>query len=643
MLPWMIRTKCVEAWLSVRQVEPIATVFAIPVLIVLNSEEAKKARKSHAEIRPWNTPRTKTKLNPSPQERVAILLKACEEKDVRHFVGLCREMTLDETSTHYSFSRSVKNTPGWSAASDDERKRIVAVAKRLLISNHDEAERSKTLPLSQMLVGHITALWLVMDEDSAWVQSLPTDWWRIWTWYFLRELHLHMFGEANDNKKTLLEMLHAKVPDEVRDSVRSIVQSQDAETKSLLSGILEVLADIVDPALDEMLCTLLEAGQITEDKAGEVAQFVLERNNDRATSACLSRLNDAALAASETVAVRAAVALLHQGASESWKAVFDLLERRSDLAVRVLGDFAHSDQLRKKCVDERNPPRQMRSTQMGQLLDLLLMHFPPEGDPNHGTGAHFVGPDDSARYLRTSIVDWLGEQRDIEAVTVLRELEAKYRAKYSWLRRPRSRAERAYRLATWFPIQPRVTAELLAARDKYLIRNHSDALDGVVAAIEDYGRKLRTESPSDVDDLWNRPRGVPATPKEEERVSDKICVAIRDYFREFAVVADREVQIARRKVVATAGGAPGSEVDVKYEVPAVGTVNGDAIVIPIEVKLSHNREARTGMKDQLVDRYMRELGTDTGVYVVAWVGSNCEAGYRALWPCPAPQILIQQL
>lgn len=631
MLPWVDRADCVEAWFSLRGVEPIASSFPIPLSMELDSEEAKKARKEHAKLKRWNTPKPNKKLRPPPRERVAAWLGACEEKDVQYFVGLCREMTLDEDSTHYSFSRSVKQTPGWAAASDEERKRVVAAAKRLLTSDHDEAERAKTLPLSQMLVGHITAIWLVMDEDPGWIESLPTDWWRKWTWYFLRELHPNMHGETEGDKQALLAKLHAKVPDEVRSVVRELALSKETDTKSLLSTLLDVLGDLIDPALDDMLCTALEAGQIPEDRAGEVAQFVLTRNNDKAMPACFSRLDDAALATSEAVAVRATVALLHERTNESWEVVVDLLHRRPDLAIRILGEYAHGNRYRSQHDEDRPGLRQMGARQVGQLFALLLEHFPPENDPDYGGEVHSVGLDDAARDLRNQLISWLGDQRDLAAVEVLREIESKFGAKYPWLRRPRSRAERAYRMARWTPIDPRSTAEVLVARDKRLIRNNQDALDGVVAAIEEYNRRLRSESPSEVDDLWNRPRGAPATPKEEERISDKICVAVRNYFRDFAVVADREVQIARRKVAATAGGAPGSEVDVKYEVPAIGTVSGDAIVIPIEVKLSHNAGARTGLKNQLVDRYMPQLGTDSGVYVVAWVGSNRAAGYRALW------------
>jgi hypothetical protein len=164
------------------------------------------------------------------------------------------------------------------------------------------------------------------------------------------------------------------------------------------------------------------------------------------------------------------------------------------------------------------------------------------------------------------------------------------------------------------------------------VRSSLDALEGIVAAIKRYEDRLRRGSPNDLDDFWNRHKKALPTPKEEERVSDKICDAIRQYFDHYAVIAEREVQLFRRKLPESVGGAPGSKVDVLWQSPAVGTLGHDTIAIPIEVKLAHNPEARTGLKDQLVDRYMLERDTDAGAFVVGWMGKNVPRAYRPLWP-----------
>jgi hypothetical protein len=226
----------------------------------------------------------------------------------------------------------------------------------------------------------------------------------------------------------------------------------------------------------------------------------------------------------------------------------------------------------------------------------------------------------------------LSEQKSSEALEALRTLERQFGEKYPWLRRPRAAVERAYRQTLWNPIPPQSVASLLTDNSRRLIRSGIDAVEGLVVAIEQYEWKLHHASPSNIDDLWNTPKKSPPTPKAEERISDKLCEAIREYFHDRALAADREVQIFRRRVARKQSGRPGSEVDALVSIPAVGTSIGDPIVLPIEVKRSGNREARTGLRDQLVNRYMSELGTSYGLFVVVWLDAQeLPKEHRAVW------------
>ena len=111
---------------------------------------------------------------------------------------------------------------------------------------------------------------------------------------------------------------------------------------------------------------------------------------------------------------------------------------------------------------------------------------------------------------------------------------------------------------------------------------------------------------------------------------------MRSYFRDYAIAADREVEIRRRAVPRANGGEPGSELDILVQAPAWGTDAGEKIRIPIEVKLSCNHEVRTAMKDQLVDRYVPQLGASHGVYVMMWMSvpevSHLVPNHRPKWP-----------
>jgi hypothetical protein len=572
------------------------------------------------------------RIAPPATRLVKQVLTLSENKDARFFINLSQVLTLKADSTHYGFSRFLATTPGWKEADAETRNRIVEAAKRFLTTDSDQPERCLSKPLNSILSDHVAAMWLVMEHDLSWLEARPAEWWQRWSWYILRELRP---GSSNGHGQqalviSLLQLLHKRAGRTVRTAAEELVTSPSSDARRLLSSLLEPLCSIVDTELDTRLCDRLVAGQIHNDLISDVAQFVLSRNSGDALSACLKCIEPESVSKAEELSVHAAVALLQEQALASWENVCKFLHRRPDLAARVLGEFAHGEFFGTL---SRKPSRvaDLDCEQIGQLVALLLQAFPPDYDPRHN-GAHNTGPDDSARRLRDQLISWLGGQREIKAVEALRLLEQQFGEKFPWLRRPRAQGERAYRQSRWLPIPPKAVAEVLASADKRLIRSGPDAVEGVVAAIQYYGDRLQQEGLNDIEDLWNLPNKGSPTPKGEQRVSVKICAAIRDYFREYAVTADREVEIFRRKIGQHLGGSPGSEIDVLCSIPAEGVTGTDPITLPVEVKLSHNPEARSGMRDQLVDRYMRQLGTSYGVFVLAWMGGPIRGStYRPLW------------
>ena len=637
MLSWEDTRANVEAWLAVREIEPIASRFPDPLYVTLDSREAATAKERYHQIRRMDRSERlppPTEVGPPPAERVSQVLLLSETRDSRFFLNLCDELTLNEDSTAYGFERFLIRTPGWARADIATRHRIVEAAKRLLMADTDEPERVRTMPLNSILYGHMAALWLAMDCDPTWVNSLPEAFWQRWAWYIMREVRQGLHSEPTEPKTQLLRKVHEHASHEVRAAVEEFATAADTQVSNPLPGVLDLLQSIRDDDLDARLCELMTKGRLQDERVRDVAQFVLARSNNIGLSACLSFIEPSATAKAESVTIQSAVALLHERTTESWESVLDFIKRRPDLSSRVLTEFAHRGRFFRRDGDP-SPLARLNSIQIGQLAALLIEAFPPEQDPQYA-GAHPVGPVDSAVEMRDQLVSWLGDQRDFEAVEALRVLERRFGNKYPWIRHPRACAERSFRLSHWTPIPLKTIAELLAARTKRLIRSERDATDGIVVAMEQFEKRLQRESPSPLERLWNRPKKGRPTPKDEEHVSDELCMAVREYFNNYAVTADREVQIFRRKLPKTFGGAPGSEVDVLCRVSAIGTVSGDPVIVPIEVKMANNPEARSGLRDQLVDRYMRQTGTTSGVFCVAYMGTPTSTGaYKPLWPTPA--------
>ena len=299
----------------------------------------------------------------------------------------------------------------------------------------------------------------------------------------------------------------------------------------------------------------------------------------------------------------AAAALLAHATRRGWSHVEALLRARPDLTRQVFEQLFYSEHFLSASQRDGCGPAALAPEQLG-LLCLLFGAFPPEEDPRRD-GAYRVTGDDSARQARSTLVSWLAEQGTPEAISTLQYVEARLGNRYRWIRSARVEAERRFRTTQWLPLGLAAIGAVLQAADRRLIRSEDDGLDAVVEAIQSYDSRLAHDGIGDRDDFWNRPHGAPPSPKEEERASEKVCASVRDYLRDYAVWADREVQVVRRLTPADVGGAAGSRPDVLCRVPAAAAAKGTPISIPIEVKLSFNPEARTGLREQLAGRSCR--------------------------------------
>ena len=615
-LCWWDTPENLGAWLRVCDDEPVKSILGNKKVVALDSEEATQCRKDWNRINDIRWTRRAPLLHPPPRDRVIHALELAEKENVRHFRNVCRELTLKPSDTHYHRAeRFLTKTPGWQEANIGTRDRIVGVAKRYLTIEGLPSEVSRGVSPTSFSADVLGAIWLILERDPDWLESRSESWWKDWCWYLLRELSPNLADEPREPKQEVLRLVNEKTPPTLCQEVLRLALGQDGGFDDLLASLLPLLLNKPNVELDEKLCASMRAGTIPERNVEVVGGFVLTRAPEMSIPVCLDILNGAVEGTAETVIERVAVALLRQRPGQSWPALKALLGSEAERGRRVLKSLAYGHYgCEPRFVDS------MSTMQLGELTGILIELFPPESDSDSDSGGeHAVTADEEARTLRSRLVAYLAGLEDAEAVETLRELECRLGKQHPWLRRPRSEVERAFRLSRWSPLPVEVVASVIGADARRLIRSEDDVVDGIEYALEQYATALRRDDGESAEDLWNAARGDVPTPKSEEHVSSKLCGVVRSYYRDFAITADREVEVRRRNVPRGEGGEPGSEVDVLVQVSGRGAVSGDAIRVPMEVKLSCNSEAKTGMRAQLADRYMLELGASHGVYVVVWM------------------------
>ncbi len=610
LLRWQDTAENVDAWLRACDDEPVKSILGNQRSVDLASEEASQLRDR------WNmnrdpAPRNEVRrLDPPPRQRVMEDLHRAET-NIRGFPAVCHELTLTPTSVHYGFQRFLTAAPGWREADPQVRDRIVEAAKPYLSSAEVRSESAQALTRrpKSLQVDVMGAMWLLLERDADWLRSRRRSWWGNWCWYILRQVVPDLAGEPQEPKHDLLRLLNEKNPAAVRQEIMTLALGRDDAFRELLPSLLPVLMDLPNRELDQKLCAELCAGEIVDPSTTAVAEFVLTRAPGAAIPECLDVLSGATDIADGAVE-HVAVALLHTRAREAWHVLKEFLLSVPERGRRVLGRAAHNRDTR--LADS------LVTRQIGELVEVLIKLFPPETD-REGDGAHWVTPEDSARTLRTQLVSHLAGLEDADAVIALRRLEARFADRYAWFSLARSEAERALRLSRWSPFSIGVVADVLGAATARLMRSEDDVVGGIECALENYETALNRDGGESPEDLWNTARDATPTPKTEEHVSSKLCAAVRAYFQQCAITADREIEIHRRTVARSSGGEPGSEVDILVQTPARATVSGDAIRVPVEVKLSGNDDARTAVRTQLAERYMPQLGASHGVYVVVWM------------------------
>jgi hypothetical protein len=632
--PWRQQSHCIDTWLAVRDIEPIRSAMPYPTATQLDSDEATAQRAEWSTYTGRRNRPARQLLAPPPRERVGILLDKCENEDPAWFNRLCDEMTLEATSTRYDHERVLTQTPGWRDADDPTRARIVEAAKRFLSSGAQDApEKCRDAELNSVLPGCMAAIWLLQEFAPDWFLARDIAWWRRWRWYILREIRINLSDEPSEPKIELLTRLYDADPEGFREELVRLASSIDERAASLLEDLLGMVYARPDTELDWMLLGALQDNRVSAGCVNRLSRFLLARCPDRALPVCTALLKQQERSVGDPPSVQAAIALLHVAHDVVWPELKSYFDKHPNQARVVLTAYADNRGLPDPMAGETRAPA-MTTSVRGELLEKLFELFPPDSDPHVGPMRRLDSVD-MARHLRDRLLSNLAAGEDADAVASLRRLEHRFADRWPWLSRPRAEAERSFRLSRWRPLPIPTVAEMLSTNEKRLLHTVDDVLDGIEVAIDAYARAIRRDSGVSVDDLWNTPHGRPPTPKAEEHVSAKICAAIRQYFADYAVTTDREVEIHRRALAAGRGGESGSEVDVLVHVPARGAAGAGAIRVPIEVKLSHNSEVKTAMEAQLVARYLPQVGATAGIYVVAWMDAPPESGlahgHRPKW------------
>ena len=488
------------------------------------------------------------------------------------------------------FEADLTALPRWTTIPDPQRAQVLQAAYRYVEARDCAVNEwlGKNV-LHWPAVAGLSALLLIARYNRKWLSDAPARLWRDWTPIIVAHRNFPGLDESDD-RIALMHLAARAAPDVVLDTTDILIRQASVENQPIGR---DALFDVGWSAeLERRLVDKLDTDSLSELPDDEVVRVLLRHAPERAHPILIRRLQDPTVPAAKRTT--AAVLLL---ASPHWQLALEAILTDKQLGQQVVESASHRD----ISIEHLN---------VGGLQDLylwLVATYPYENDEN--TNSSWLGPHGLGRMLRDAILQRLRGDGTLEAVTALGNITAKL-PQYSWLGYTARSARELARSETWQPISPEQLLALRASATRWLVQTDLDLLALAVDAFDAIQHRL-IGSPPEAHLLWNT-TGDQRTPKTEDEISDYLCNELRKAIAERNIVVNREVQIRRNKP-----GGVGERTDIHIQ----ATPSGDTdvgLTLPIEVKGAWNTDLLSDLEGQLLDRYMADLATPIGIYLVAW-------------------------
>jgi hypothetical protein len=587
--------------------------------VELASERAHKMCEEHGRYLEYEERFHRTRhepplMDPPPQDCVEICLTRIEEGNIQWWVRLNRELQLEERRRSYMHDLQVDlmQLPGWEAANEETRLRIIAAAKRYLLewqSNPDDWIGTRTLYFPD--VAGYRALVLIERLEPIFLESLSDD-----RWAYLAPVILccpNSSGIGDDSEitqKRLVKAAYLRSPEEIINSLIRIIDGTNANKKALFLSELQRVEHCWD---DRMMRAMLEKTRDDSLKPAFVSaileELICRDYNDAieyAKTLIPSRMDDR----KKAIAKEAARVLWLNMEDHSWDILWPEFQADRTFFQEVITDMAHNRR------QFRKPPAKLSEAQLADLYILLMEEFPREEDPIHDD-AHFVGPRESVQSYRDGVLSEL-QARGIRAACTAIERIRDALPHLDYLNWTLRTARRTMLLATWNPLSITQIFELSHQSESRLVRNGRELQEVILESLETLQDRLQGETPA-VRDIWDKRGKDDWRPKDEEDFSDYIKRHLDIDLIHCGIVALREVQIRRGNA------EPGERTDIYV----TAVINGaqpntfETVRVILEVKGCWNKGLKTAMASQLKDRYLKDNNDcEYGIYVVGWFVCN---------------------
>jgi predicted NACHT family NTPase len=576
----------------------------------LESEKAAELRQYYQASRPQ--PKTSAKIYPLPSERILKCLEELEAGSTAAWWHLNYWMLFDSDRQQVGdLEADLTKTPGWRDADDPLHTRLIRGAETYLRKGDpDNDQWLGTDNLDRPSFAGYRAFRLLYTGSPSALETLDGALWRRWAAIIVA------YPTDSDElpiQQALIALAYAQAPDDVLQTFdilakRAIAKGEASWLRIELDKLRSCPSDDV---LKSTLLGMLNDPALNPDQTGPLLAELFRRYFIDVTEFARSCLKPP-LPAEEAARKRALVAareLLLSTERGTLDTIWPAIESTDSFGEALFLDLAQHAFVP---LTSGRILSNLTEHELANLFVWLEHHFPRSSDPDHRGQAHAVGPRESLAQLRDAVLQVLQVRGTNEAVQELQRIKLSL-PEYNWLYTVVLNAQNEMLRKTWLPSSPGEILSLARSSDNRLIATPNQLLDVLLESLDRLQREDLKGETGRVKFLWNETPDHKWRPKDEPSLSDYIKGFLQRDLKDRGIIVNREVEVYR-----PAGAGKGPATDIHVDVIVPNPNNRLHLKAVIEVKGCWNRELKTSIQAQLIDKYLQGPDCQHGIYLVGW-------------------------
>jgi predicted NACHT family NTPase len=449
----------VSALSAVRERDESRKVELEPVFCLnLETPEAEALRRNYELMVHWSKRHAEEPplVEPPPSERVEVLLTRFEGGDLDAWWLLNRELTLEPRSTHYGslLEPDLTVLPGWAAADERTKGRIIDAAKRYVLEGDPgRAEWFGTNKIWEPAYAGYRALLLLHDRDHGFLETLSTEVWGKWVPIIL-SFPTHSGGEREAPHRALLATAYRHAPKTLIDNLLALLDKANEGGEHF--SISHKYDDCWDERFGKALLSKAKDPNLKPLYMGHLLDKLLEKEIDGALEYATSLIPTPPPGEGEARerAIIAAQELMAYAPDAGWPVIWPAVKPDADFGRAVSESLEYALRASKGSLFTK-----LGEENIAEYYIWLSRQYPHKDDHNP-VGAHFVGPRESIAQWRDALLEYLKGRGTPAAVTAIERI-AEALPELDWIKFTLLEARKSALTRTWTPLTPASVMSLL--------------------------------------------------------------------------------------------------------------------------------------------------------------------------------------